>query len=271
MSALRRSRKTQAPEVATRAPVIGRRALVASAAVLFPASVVAISGCAGERSVQVTGGVSAGRAMAYRELAERGIADVEDLWGSGSVPLPIRLDLPATAAGWALATSQQDQTLTYAASTVWRGATGHIVVHPAMWSEVTPEGRSAVIAHEISHLVMGNQPHMPWWITEGLAEYTAHRGSDRSLEDIAGSALGRLSANPPPRWPQRSGSADPWQDYAPAWLACVYLAQAYDESLLLDLHADVAADVPLDTALQRRSGARSTEVHQSWVAWLRQL
>lgn len=241
---------------------------MAAATVLAPLHLAGVTGCAGQSSVQVSGSVSAGRATAYREIAQRSIAAVEDLWGQGSVPLPIQLDLPANSAAWALATGQRDSGQTYAASTVWQDSGGRIVVHPATWSAVSPEGRSAVMTHEITHLAMGQSEQVPWWITEGLAEYTAQRGSDMSLADIAGSVWGPLIGHPPSDWPQPASAADPWLDYAPAWLACVYLARTYDETTLLNLYFEVADGASLDAAMQSVFGQGSDQVQQDWSRWL---
>ncbi|MGB5934734.1 MAG: hypothetical protein WBG76_02565 [Ornithinimicrobium sp.] len=249
--------------------VVGRRVFLTGATLLLPLHLAGTSGCAADRSVLVTGGVSAERATAYRSLAQHGIAAVEDLWGTGSVPAPIQLDLPANAAAWAAATGrQQGSGGEYAASTVWQDSIGRIVVNPATWGALTPEGRVAVMTHEVTHLAMGRAPDVPWWITEGMAEYTAHRASELSLREVAGSALVSLAAEPPGDWPTPSGAADPWQDYAPAWLACVYLARTYDESSLLDLHSDLVNAVGVDKAMQRRCGSNSAQVHQDWLRWL---
>ncbi len=241
------------------------------ATVLLPLQLAGISGCAADRttSVLVTGGVSAELAAAYRELAQRGLAAVEDVWGTGSVPVPIQLDLPANSAAWAAATGhQQGSGGEYAASTVWQGSVGRIVVNPATWGALSPDGRSAVLTHEVTHLAMGRQPDVPWWITEGLAEYTAHQASDLSLHEVAGSAIASLTANPPRAWPTQSDGGEPWEDYAPAWLACVYLARTYDESSLLNLHSDLVNAASLDGAMQRRWGESSARVQRDWSRWL---
>ncbi|MGB5952646.1 MAG: hypothetical protein WBG57_09070, partial [Ornithinimicrobium sp.] len=237
-------------------------------AVLGPLPLGGVSGCAGENSVQVTGSVSAERAAAYRTLAQRGIGAVEDLWGQGSVPQPIRLDLPANAAAWALATGRPISDQVYAASTVWQESTGRIVVHPATWNALSPQGRSAVITHEVTHLAMGPSTRVPWWITEGLAEYTAHRASKSSLEDIAGSAWKPLIADPPSRWPRPSRRADSWQNYAPAWLACVFLARTYDEKALLTMHSELVGGSPLEVSMRDHFDRGSGQLQQDWSRWL---
>lgn len=212
--------------------------------------------------------MSAERASAYRTAAQRGITRVEDLWGHGSVPTPVHLDLPANAAAWALATRRDDDRQTYSASTVWEGPQGRIVVHPATWGAVSPEGRQAVVTHEITHLAMGPNRQVPWWVSEGLAEFTALRKSELSLAAIVGSAWWSLTSSPPSQWPQPSNSADPWMDYAPAWLACVYLARTYGETPLLDLHTALAGGAALDAAMTSVFGQGESRVQRDWSRWL---
>lgn len=246
-----------------------------------------LSRCAAPATVAVTGGVDPERAAEYRALALTAIPVVEDLWGTDTVPLPVRLELPATLAAWSVATGHEPEQQGYAASTVRRAAATsggelkgrkavdessddvRIVMHPDAWVELSPEGRLGVIVHEVTHLAMGTGTGAPWWLGEGLAEYTAHRTSARSLEQIAGSAWGPIVGTPPTSWPMENAQ-QPWQGYASAWLACVFLAETAGEETLLALYARISAGRSLDEACREAVGRGEVDLRQDWSRWLSQ-
>lgn len=236
---------------------------------------VAASGCAGDADVVVTGGVSAQRAAAYRQLVLDAITPVEDLWGAGSVPLPVRIDLPLTTAQWAAATGYAPDQRGYAASTVRRspqsgGARSEvrIVMHPDAWSELTRQGRQAVAVHEVAHLAMGPAGEAPWWVEEGMAEYTAHRRSSLSMAKIAGSALTRVIASPSTSWPRPQPGSNAWDGYASAWLACRFIAERHGEAALIELWEALSDSRSLEESMQLAVGESAEQVLRHWQDWL---
>ncbi|MGB3827541.1 MAG: hypothetical protein WA962_02090 [Ornithinimicrobium sp.] len=255
-----------ATEALTRRRLLRWLASVAGVALAAPV----LSGCSDTPEVIVTGGVSADRAAAYRDLVLAAIPLVEDLWGWRSVPTPVRIDLPLTLAQWAAATGYRPDQRGYAASTVRSGQSEvRIVMHPDAWPDLSPQGRQAVITHEVTHLTMGPTDRAPWWIAEGLAEYTAHRRSTMSVAQIAGSALEQAAKAPGSSWPVPSSTgADAWQGYARAWLACVYLAERFDEEVLPSVCAAAAAGQPEDTWMPALLGETSSDLHRAWMTWL---
>ncbi len=238
------------------------------------AAATTLSGCAATPDVVVTGGVPAAHAAAYRNLVFDAIPLVEDLWGSGTVPLPVRIDLPLTTGQWATATGYRPDQRGYAASTVRSNSVGGedpepvIVIHPGAWSGLSPEGREAIVVHEMTHLAMGGRASTPWWLSEGLAEYTAHRRSSSPLITIAGSALRDAANSPPVSWPTPSPASRAWTGYAQAWLVCVYIAEQYGEKALLRTYRAVHSGVSLNAAISGRLGQNSDRVHADWVKWL---
>lgn len=252
------------------------------------------SGCATPAIVVITGGGDVERAAAYQRMVTTAIPAVEELWGSDAVPLPVRLELPATLTAWSALTGHEPDQQGYAASTV-RSTAGtdgplasgsgsgsgsgsasdkddagddvKIVMHPDAWVELNPEGRLGVMVHEITHLAMGTGEGAPWWLGEGLAEYTAHRTSARTLEQIAGSAWAPLVANPPTSWPTPDPE-QPWNGYARAWLACVFLAEMAGEDSLVVLYERVTAGATLDRALRATVGRDEADLLKEWSLWL---
>ncbi len=231
-----------------------------------------VAACGDDVEVVVTGGVSAERASAYRDLVLTAIPAVEDLWGEGAVPLPVHLDLPSTTAAWAAATGHPPEQRGYAASTVRpreRTTAVRIVIHPDAWDGLSPAGRQAVVTHEVTHLGRGAGQLAPWWLEEGLAEYTAHRNSAMSIADIAGSALARAVRDPGESWPEPSADGDAWQGYARAWLACVFIAQRHSEPDLLAMFDASSAGRPTSTLVRDVLDEDNDDLHRAWVVWLR--
>src|SRR5699024_3693496 len=93
--------------------------------------------------VRAVGELPPGRAAAYEELAAEALRRVEALWGEHSVHRPVRVLLPADAAGFAELTGHAVGERAVPASTVGTGPGARVVVHPQAWGRLTPEGRQA--------------------------------------------------------------------------------------------------------------------------------
>lgn len=220
--------------------------------------------------VRVEGEVGPERAEAYRQLTVQAVRRTEQLWGPGSVPVPVRLVLPADADAFGEVTGL-DSAADVPAAVVGRGDGARLVVHPGAWERLTPEGRLSVLTHEVTHLVMQGDGPVPWWLGEGLAEYTAHRGGGSTVRELAGTALDLVRAGRVPQdWPERppGGPGDRWGSYAMAWLACHHLAETYSERGLLDLYRAVAGGEPVGEAAVRVLGVSEDEALATWRAWL---
>lgn len=218
------------------------------------------------------------RATAYEDLAVLAIAQVEDLWGPGAVARPVRLVLPADGSTFAELTGHAEDDSQVPASTVGSGPAAEVVVHPEAWDRLTPAGRQAVLTHEVTHLAMQGHGPVPGWFGEGLAEYTAHRGSALSPVEIAGSALDSVrDGHVPATWPGLggdTGGATPggqWHRYAVAWLACLYIAQEHSEPDLLALYGAVEGGQPWDEAVPSVLSVTEEELLAGWQQWLTQL
>ncbi len=144
-----------------------------------------------------------------------------------------------------------------------------IVIHPDAWNGLSPAGRAAVVTHEVAHLAMGPGASAPWWVEEGLAEYTAHRDATMAIADIAGSALKQAASDSGESWPEPSTEGDAWQGYARAWLACVFIAERHSEAVLPAMFAAAAAGQPTPVWMEAILGERSDDLHCAWVTWLR--
>lgn len=249
------------------------------------AAVLTLSGC-GTPDVEVSGSAPDQRVQAYDDMAAVALQQVEDLWGEGSVSRPVEVLLPGTAAEFAELTGGAAASQQAPAVTVGSLAEAHIVVHPDSWDRLTPEGRQAVLTHEVTHLSQQGDGPVPPWLGEGLAEFTAHRGSTLPPTAIAGSALdGVRAGHLPTDWPDLSspGPDSPgqtgtgastdsaWGGYALSWLACVYIAEEWSTQDLLDLYAAVSAGTALPDAVPQVLGISEEQAIAGWGAWLRDL
>lgn len=243
--------------------------------------------------VEVSGSAGPERIAAYQAMTVTALEQVEDLWGQGAVRWSVRVELPATAAEFEELTGAAPGAQV-PATTVGSMGQAHIVVHPDSWDLLTPQGRQAVLTHEVTHLSQQGDGSVPRWLGEGLAEYTAHRDSDLPPATIAGSALEDVRAGSvPTTWPDpttrsrgtdpatRSRGTDPttrprgtdpaWRDYALSWLACRYIAETWSEEALLELSAAVAGGLTVKEAMPEVLGTTETNALAGWGVWLREI
>lgn len=236
---------------------------------LLLASLTVLSGC-GAPSVEVRGSADTERIEAYEAMTLTALAQVEDLWGQDSVARPVEVVLPATTAEFEELTGNSGSAVP--ATTVGSMEQAHVVVHPDSWGLLTPEGRQAVLTHEVTHLSQQGDGPVPAWLGEGLAEYTAHRHSQTPPATIAGSALEDVHAGAlPTAWPDPAGSAEAWDGYALAWLACLYIAQTWSEEALVELYDSVSGGTAVSEAFPAVLDVTEAEALAGWGPWLREL
>lgn len=131
--------------------------------------------------VQVSG--TEGTPALSRVLAE---ADLARTWVARTWPRQVvaagtvRVLVAADAAQFARLRGAVPESSELAASTT---ASGDVVLAPAAVRELTAQGRRVVLAHEITHVVLGQagRTGLPRWVVEGSAEYTAYRWAGLSL------------------------------------------------------------------------------------------
>lgn len=236
---------------------------------------MSLVGCGEDTGVQVRGTAPAERVEAYEAMAVVAVGQVRDLWGAEAVSSPVEVVLPGSDAEFATLTGGAPASQEAPAVTVGSLEAAHIVIHPDSWVRLTPQGRQAVLTHEVTHLSMQGDGGVPAWLGEGLAEYTAHRTSALAPGDIAGSALQGVRAGAVPAdWPALSSTdrgpvaGDAWAGYALSWLACLYLAQTYSEEQLVEFYQEVSAGTPVSTALPDVFGVSEADALAGWGHWL---
>jgi hypothetical protein len=243
------------------APRPTRRSVLLSAVL----GTLAVGGCA-DPVVQVTGQAPPDRSTAYREHAVQAVERVEALWGAGTVPRQVRLELPGDVARWSAATGHPPEQTDIPASTLTRGESATVVLHPRAWDRLTVAGRQAVLTHEVTHLA---QPpgDAPWWLVEGSAEFTAHRGSGASPASIMGTrAWSARVEDPPTAWPEPDPGGR-WSAYADAWSVCLAVADEHGDEAVPRWHTAVAAAGDLDAGSRAALQRSAADVRRSWEAW----
>jgi hypothetical protein len=148
---------------------------------------------------------------------------------------------------------------------------GTVRVHPDAWETLTPQGRQAVLTHELVHVATAGltTPRTPQWLVEGLAEAVAWRDvalPDRVVaQELAAEVrAGRVPSDLPTA---RDFVARPAQAYQEAWIAVDLLLRELGPARLLDLYRE-AGRAPLETAL-RATGAMP--VPTTVTAWRAEL
>lgn len=234
----------------------------------------------GSQDADVSGSVPSERIESYEAMAVTALGQVEDLWGADSVARPVEVVLPASGAEFEALTGVSGAGVP--AATVGSLQDARVVVHPDSWGLLTPEGRQAVLTHEVTHLAQQGDGPVPAWLGEGLAEYTAHRDSGLPPATISGTALdGVRSGVLPSTWPDptspstdatgSTGTGTAWGGYALSWLACLYIAETWSESALLELYETVAAGTDLSEAVPEVLNVSEAELHTGWTQWLAEL
>lgn len=231
-----------------------------------------LAGCAGSREQQVALESPAGpHAHDWLDLVGPAVAQVTGLWGTGAIAAPLRLAAPADPAAFARRTGHADDEVEVPAVTVGSGTAAVIVVHPHAWDRLTPQGRLAVLTHEVTHLAMQGDGPVPWWLGEGLAEFTAYHHSDPEPRAVAGSALDGVRAGRlPTTWPHPVNEPETgrWTPYALSWLACLFIAREWTPQHLLQLYRVATGGRPMDAVMRDALGTSEPLVLAGWIAWL---
>ncbi|WP_050669259.1 hypothetical protein [Luteipulveratus halotolerans] len=179
-------------------------------------------------SVEVTGAIPLERRRAYRSHVTTAMREVTSLWHTDWRTVGVRLVVATSGEEFARLTGRPANGTVPAVTT----AAGVVVVHPALWTSTSADGRQVVITHELTHVALGQGrlTGVPLWVIEGSAEVTAYRSTGLSPRQVAPSlfravASGELPTGPPPDDEVRSTDGSPTLAYQKAWAWCSFLAQ----------------------------------------------
>ncbi|MFJ9605632.1 hypothetical protein ACIRS1_04665 [Kitasatospora sp. NPDC101176] len=190
-------------------------------------------------------------------VADRAVPAVSEVWGSawaGRLLLELTTTeaefarlLEGDPAGWAGMAA-----VTVAApGAPRRTPADRVTVNPEAWGRLSGFGRQVVVTHEATHVATraDTRAWTPLWLSEGVADWTAYRGSGRSPQQIAPElardvAAGRLPTALPADGAFAAGADGIAQAYEQAWLACELLARRYGADRLVAFYRAVAAAGP---------------------------
>ncbi|WP_280233752.1 hypothetical protein [Nocardia cyriacigeorgica] len=153
-----------------------------------------------------------------------------------------------------------------------------VVFGPDAGRRLDPDGLRALLRHELTHVATraATVDGSPQWLLEGFAEYTAHRGRNRSFTDIAPTLATRLATGSVPAdLPTDAEFTGPHAAtaYELAWSICAYLATTYDDPRLTTLYRHLAtgprSPTTEDAAFREILGTTRTDLITGWQSWLR--
>ena len=152
-----------------------------------------------------------------------------------------------------------------------------IIVNPATFARLAPNGRRVVLTHETTHVATrdASRPGMPTWLVEGFADYVGYLGTGLSPRAIcrelardvrAGKAPTELPADDA----FHGGNESLAQAYEASWLAIRMIVERVGEARLVEFYeragrdgiekatTDVLATTPETFVAAWRSYMRST-------------
>ncbi|MFJ9408492.1 hypothetical protein [Streptomyces sp. NPDC101393] len=150
-----------------------------------------------------------------------------------------------------------------------------VIVNPDAYEELNDMGRKVVLTHETTHVATRTvtTAATPLWLSEGLADWVAYRGTKRKAA-VAAPELSRAVATgaPPARLPTdedfgfTSGADRLAKAYEGGWLACRMIADKWGEAKLIAFYREVgrtgapagSAGAPMEAQRAAATGAPAT-------------
>ncbi|WP_010471093.1 hypothetical protein [Streptomyces sudanensis] len=203
----------------------------------------------GARSLVLGVGHPPARLGEVAAAADRAVPAVTAAWPGGPwrgrvvVLVPRSLDAMAALLGEAPAAYRGTAAVT--TGRTGGGAADRVVVNPEAYRELGDFGRDFVLAHETAHVATrdATTAATPRWLSEGLADRIAYRGTGRTAAEGAPELARAVRAgNGPAGLPSDadfSFGGDPAvvaRAYGGAWLACELIADRWGEERLADFY-----------------------------------
>ncbi len=243
----------------------------------------------GQRSLVLAVDKDSARLRAIAAAADRAVPAVSDAWpspwtGRVVVLVPASVDamgalLGAPAAGYrgiaAVTTGETGSAGTAPAD--------RVIVNPEAYGVLGAYGQDVVLAHETTHVA--TRAHTsgatPMWLSEGLADWVAYRGTSRTDGQTAPELQRAVrSGDIPAALPADKdfsfgGNADALaRAYEGGWLACELIAEEWGEAKLTAFYRAVGQGEHRDAAVEKAMsdvlGTTPEEFSLRWRAYLRE-
>lgn len=184
-----------------------------------------------------------GRVTALSADAATGWSWARRTWAQVPAPKRVLVLLPATAADFETLRSGDDPGRAPTGTAASRqagdslGATtrsdGVVVLNPDAVDRLTSEGVQVVLAHEFTHVMLGQyrDHRSPRWVVEGSATWASTRFTGRSLRDLAPGVAADVRAGRVPSGPPVDSALAAGDDrvYQAAGVWCAFLVDHFGE------------------------------------------
>jgi hypothetical protein len=244
----------------------------------------------GRRSLVLGVGQSDERLREIAAAADRAVPAVGDAWdgawaGRVVVLVPASVEAMGRLLGGPAASYR-------GIAAVTTGETGggpqapadRVIVNPEAYGVLGAFGRQLVLTHEATHVATRVQTTRatPIWLSEGLADWVAYRGTGRTAAQAAPELARAVRAGElPARLPEDpefgfGGDAEALaRAYEGGWLACELIADRWGEAKLTAFYRAVGAHPgrggAVEKALQEVLGTTPEDFTADWQAYLREL
>lgn len=202
--------------------------------------------------------------MAYARAA---IPRVREVWGAAVLRGPVLIEVPQDEAGFRARGGAAEGGARIAATTT---PDGRVVLAPALFTEVTTQGRVVVLTHELTHVALhqADVTGVPRWIIEGSAEFTAYRESGLSLAALAPQVATAVRAGRVPSGPPTDAdfSARPAAAYQEAFVWCRFLVDHFGQARFVGFVR--AADDRRSNAFETAFGSTPAALRAPYTAYL---
>ncbi|MET8578689.1 hypothetical protein [Streptomyces sp. NPDC005012] len=212
----------------------------------------------------------------YTPLGDEAARAVAEAWDVDVRPLVV---VPESTEAMARLLGAPAATYRRTAAVATPGEAPRVVVNPEAFATLDASARQIVVTHETTHVALrpSTTARTPMWLSEGCADWTAFRGSERGNDPArAAPALARAvrDGRVPPRLPTDEefafgGDAETvGRAYEGAWLACRLVADRWGERAVRALH-DAAGAEGEEAALREVLGVDRARFTELWRASLR--
>ena len=225
----------------------------------------------GDEHACTISGSGAGKpaAAALREACEAAVPWVTGVWGS-DWDQRVTLVLPDTA-------DELSQLLPgsgHLGEVAALADADRVYVNPDALTRLSSSGLQVVLRHEVTHLAgQAQDPDMPIWLAEGLAEYVAFKGTDKPAAEVARELAAEVRAGKVspalPTGRQFDGPRLP-AVYQECWRAVTVLSRERGEAGVLRVYRRVLNGSTVDAALATE-GLSTAGLTRLWRADLRRL
>ncbi|MFI8966661.1 hypothetical protein ACIGO8_31650 [Streptomyces sp. NPDC053493] len=225
-----------------------------------------VTAVTGRRSLVLGVGQGPRRLREIADAADRAVPAVGDAWpspwaGRIVVLVPASLDAMGMLLGAPAASYRGIAAVTTGeAGGGPKAPADRVIVNPEAYGTLGSFGRQFVLTHETTHVATRTQTtsSTPLWLSEGLADWAAYRGTGRTPAQAAPELAravreGRAPATlPDDQAFAFGGDGDAMaRAYESGWLACALIADHWGEDRLTAFYRAVGAHPQRDGALEK--------------------